>query len=312
MTLPDSLQTPFHAPVLVREVAQLFRNARHVLDCTLGGGGHTLALLQQGASVTGMDRDPTAIGEASARLAAYGAERRFRAIRANFADVDHVPELDGERFDGILLDLGVSSHQFDAESRGFTFRPAAPLDMRMNPEDPRTGASLLNEADDRELTRIFREYADEPRASRLAREIVRRRSNRPFQTSDDLVGAIRAVLGPRSGPAQFAPLFQAVRIAVNDELDGLARALPVLRDRLQPNGVMAVITYHSGEDRIVKHAMRDWSAACICPPKQPVCTCRGAPLGTPVTRKAITATAEEIVANPRARSARLRAWQRAA
>lgn len=312
MTIPDSLQTPYHAPVLVREVAQLFRNARHVLDCTLGGGGHTLALLQQGASVTGMDRDPTAIGEASARLAEFGAQRRFRAVQGNFADVDETPELAGASFDGVLLDLGVSSHQFDEASRGFTFRPGAPLDMRMTPGEPRTAATLLNEADDRELTRIFREYADEPRASRLAREIVRRRATRPFATSDDLVGAIRAVLGPRSGPAQFAPLFQAVRIAVNDELRTLERALPALRDRLAPGGVLAVITYHSGEDRIVKHTLREWSATCICPPRQPMCTCRGVALGTPLTRKALTASADEIAANPRARSARLRAWQRAA
>ena len=181
--------------------------------------------------------------------------------------------------------------------------------MRMNPRQPLDGAAVLNETDVHELTRIFREYADERRASRLAREIVKRRANRPFLISDDLVGAIRAVLGPRRGPAEFAPLFQAVRIAVNDELTVLERALPALRDRLHIHGVLAVITYHSGEDRIVKHAFRDWSAACTCPPRQPVCTCRGRALGTTLTKKAITASADEVSRNPRARSARLRAWR---
>jgi len=126
------------------------------------------------------------------------------------------------------------------------------------------------------------------------------------------VGAIRAVLGPRSGGAEFARLFQAVRIAVNDELPGLTRALPVLRDRLVPGGVLAVIAYHSGEDRIVKNAFRDWSAECVCPPRQPVCTCRGTALGTTITRRALIASADEIIRNPRARSARLRAWRSAA
>ncbi|HEX7123330.1 MAG TPA: 16S rRNA (cytosine(1402)-N(4))-methyltransferase RsmH [Gemmatimonadaceae bacterium] len=307
-----TLTSPFHAPVLARDVAHLLQNARTVLDCTLGGGGHALALLEQGAVVTGLDQDPEAVAEANRRLAAFRERGRFTAIRANFAHLDQVAELRGARYDGVLADLGVSSHQVDDPARGFTFRPGAPLDMRMSDEMPRTAAQILNESDPRELTRIFREYADEPRASRLAREIAKRRATRPFATSDDLVDAIRAVLGPRSGPAQFAPLFQAVRIAVNDELAILERALPLLRDRLQPGGVLAVITYHSGEDRIVKHAFREWSAPCICPPRQPVCTCRGRPLGESLTRKAITPTADEVASNPRARSARLRAWRSAA
>ena len=222
----------FHAPVLAREVAQLLGNARHVLDCTLGGGGHALALLTQGARVTGIDQDPAAIDAASTttsdRTNSSGA---FRAVRANFSEVDdRAAEFDGETWDGILLDLGVSSHQIDEEKRGFTFRPGAPLDMRMRPDAETDAARVLNESDEHELIRIFREYADEPRSGRLAREIVRRRANRPLRTSDDLVGAIRAVLGPRSGPPQFAPLFQAVRIAVNDELGVLAaRASGVAR-----------------------------------------------------------------------------------
>jgi 16S rRNA (cytosine1402-N4)-methyltransferase len=139
---------------------------------------------------------------------------------------------------------------------------------------------------------------------------VRRRGNRAFRTSDDLVGAIRAVLGPRSGAGDFARIFQALRIAVNDEMHSLSSALPILRDKLEPNGVLAVISYHSGEDRIVKHALREWSLDCVCPPRQLQCTCRGRALGALITRKAITAGEDEISRNPRARSARLRAWRR--
>lgn len=302
----------FHAPVLAREVAQLLGNARHVLDCTLGGGGHALVLLLQGARVTGIDQDPAAIDAANRMLGEQARSGAFSAVRANFSELDEHPEFDGESFDGILLDLGVSSHQIDEEGRGFTFRPGAPLDMRMRPEADTDAARVLNESDEHELIRIFREYADEPRSGRLAREIVRRRATRPFRTSDDLVDAIRAVLGPRSGPGQFAPLFQAIRIAVNDELGVLQRALPALRDRLVPGGVIAVISYHSGEDRLVKHAFAEWSAACTCPPKQPMCTCRGHPLGATVTRKPVRPSATEAADNPRARSALLRAWRSAA
>ena len=302
----------FHAPVLAREVAQLLGNARHVLDCTLGGGGHALALLTQGARVTGIDQDPAAIAAARSRLESFERSGTFNAVRANFSEVDERDELSGLQWDGILLDLGVSSHQIDEAGRGFTFRPGVRLDMRMRPDAETDAAGLLNESDEHELIRIFREYADEPKSGRLAREIVRRRATRPFETSDDLVDAIRAVLGPRSGPPQFAPLFQAVRIAVNDELGVLARSLPRLRDRLTPDGVIAVISYHSGEDRLVKHAFIEWSADCICPPKQPVCTCRGKALGSTITRKPIRPTAAESSENSRARSALLRAWRRAA
>jgi 16S rRNA (cytosine1402-N4)-methyltransferase len=316
----------YHAPVLVAEVLEALRlqpGARRMLDGTLGGGGHSLALLEAGADVTGLDRDPEAIAAARARLAPFESEGRFRAIESNFADLDKIRELDGVAFDGIVLDLGVSSHQFDDESRGFSFREGARLDMRMEgigrqtadggrqrDGGRQTAAELLNSADEDELKTIFKEFGDEPKGGRLAREIVRRRSNRPFVTSDDFVGAIRAVLGPRSGPGDFARLFQALRIAVNGELDALTRALPALRDRLAPAGVIAVIAYHSGEDRIVKHAFREWSRSCVCPPKQIVCNCRGRPLGELLTRKAVNATSEETARNPRARSAHLRAWRK--
>jgi 16S rRNA (cytosine1402-N4)-methyltransferase len=304
--------TAFHAPVLAREVVELLGTCGHVLDGTLGGGGHALALLERGVRVTALDRDPQAIAESRRRLAAFTPSDRFNAFHASFAEIENVPELGGVEFDGILLDLGVSSHQLDDTARGFSFRPGAPLDMRMSPETARDAAALLNESDERELTRVFRAYGDTgAKAGRLAREIVRRRARRPLETADDLVGAIRAVLGPRSGPAEFAPIFQAVRIAVNDELAALERALPALRDRLRPSGIMTVIAYHSGEDRIVKQAFREWSADCICPPKQPVCTCRGRPLGETITRKSTVAGDDERATNPRARSARLRAWRSA-
>jgi len=306
------LDSAYHAPVLVSDVIELLRNSRRVLDCTLGGGGHSLALLEAGVeTVVGVDRDPEALAAATERLSHFSALGRFSAVESNFATLDSLPALEGIRFDGILLDLGISSHQIDETDRGFSFRPGARLDMRMGTDVPMDAAGLLNTEDERTLTSIFRHFGDEPRAGRLAREIVRRRAGARFETSDDLVRAIRAVLGSRSGPADFARLFQAVRIAVNDELPGLERALPALRDRLVPGGTLVVIAYHSGEDRIVKNAFREWSAACICPPKQPVCTCRGRPLGTTITRRAIPASADEIARNPRARSARLRAWRSA-
>jgi 16S rRNA (cytosine1402-N4)-methyltransferase len=180
--------------------------------------------------------------------------------------------------------------------------------MRMEGRGP-TAADLLNQAGEGELERLFAEYGDERRARRLAREVVRRRSRQPFFSSDDLVNAIRAVLGPRAGPADFARLFQAVRIAVNDELGSLARALPVFRDALRPGGRLAVITYHSGEDRLVKQAFREWASACVCPPRQPVCTCRGRPLGRVEPRRPIVPSEAELAANPRSRSAKLRIFR---
>ena len=344
----------YHAPVLVEEILALFAGASRALDGTLGGGGHSAALLEAGMDVTGIDRDPAAITEASRRLQPAIDAGRFHALRGNYADADALLPPDA-RFDAILLDLGVSSHQIDDDARGFSFREGAPLGGamdgraaretangggqtaddepkgRMGPADTglpsavrrlpsaappsapwSSAADFLNHADVAELTRAFREYGDEPKGGRLAREVVHRREHRPFAISDDLVGAIRAVLGPRSGPGDFARLFQAVRIAVNDELAGLARALPALRDRLAPRGVLAVIAYHSGEDRLVKLAFREWASSCICPPKQPVCTCRGRALGTLLTRKPITASDAELAHNVRARSAHLRAFRREA
>lgn len=296
---------------MVREVLAALRGARTVLDCTLGGGGHSLALVQDGATVTGIDRDADAIDSAGARLARFAASGRFRAVKGDFTRLGEIAELRDVRFDGILADLGVSSFQIDDDARGFSFRPGVALDMRMSGAGE-SAADILNGATASHLEELFREYGDEPRARRLAGEIVRRRANRPFAIADDLVGAIRGAFGASAGPGEFARLFQAVRIAVNDELAGLRRALPILRDGLNPGGTMAIMSYHSGEDRIVKHAMRDWSVACTCPPRQPLCTCGGVAAGALVARKSVQAAPDEIAHNTRARSARLRCWRKAA
>ena len=296
---------------MVREVLAALHGARTVLDCTLGGGGHSLALVQDGAMVTGIDRDADAIRSAEGRLEPFVATGRFRAVRGDFTRIDEIVELRDARFDGILADLGVSSFQIDDDARGFSFRPGVTLDMRMSGAGE-SAADILNGAAAADLEELFREYGDEPRARRLAGEIVRRRANRPFAIADDLVGAIRGVFGATAGPSEFARLFQAVRIAVNDELSGLRRALPLLRDRLNPGGTIAIMSYHSGEDRIVKHAMREWSVACTCPPRQPFCTCGGVAAGALVARKSVQPSADEIARNARARSARLRCWRKAA
>jgi 16S rRNA (cytosine1402-N4)-methyltransferase len=274
------------------------------VDATLGDGGHADALLAGGAEVLGIDRDPTALARARGRL----GESRIRYLESPYAAPAALDAVARFAPDFLQLDLGVSSRQLDEESRGFTFRPGAPLDMRMGAGA--SAATLLAEADEAELTRIFGEYGDERRARRLAREVVRRRARQPFATSDDLVNAIRGALGPGTGPGDFARLFQAVRIAVNDELGGLATALPAFRDALVPGGRLAVISYHSGEDRLVKHLFRDWEGRCVCPPRQPVCTCSPQAYGRAEPRKAIVADRDEVAANPRARSAKLRFFRR--
>jgi len=295
---------PVHVPVLVAPVLAAAAGVRRAVDATLGDGGHTEALRRSGVEVLGIDRDPVALAVSRARLGGDGV----RYLLGAYSDPEVLAAVTAFRPEFILLDLGVSSRQLDEAERGFTFRPNAPLDMRMGPEGP-TAAGFLNGADEGELARAFHEYGDERHARRLAREIVRRRGREAFALSDDLVNAIRAVLGPRAGPSEFARLFQAVRIAVNDELSGLATALPAMRDALAPGGRLAVITYHSGEDRLVKQAFRDWASACVCPPGQPVCTCRGRPLGRLVPRKPIVAEPDEVAQNPRARSAHLRIFQ---
>jgi 16S rRNA (cytosine1402-N4)-methyltransferase len=277
------------------------------VDATAGGGGHAELLRAAGARVLAIDRDPAALAAARARLGDTGVTY----LRAAFGSPEATAAVAEFRPDRVLLDLGVSSPQLDDAARGFTFRPGAPLDMRMTPGEGASAADVLNSASADQLGEAFARGADEPRARALARAIVRRRLRAPFRTSDDLVNAIREVLGPRAGPADFARLFQAVRIAVNDERGELERALPLFRDALVPGGRLGVITYHSGEDRIVKQAFRDWARDCICPPRQPVCTCRGRSLGVVLTKKALTADPDEVAGNPRARSAHFRVFQAA-
>jgi 16S rRNA (cytosine1402-N4)-methyltransferase len=311
VTLPYASE--YHAPVMVREAMELLAPERGgtYLDGTLGGGGHARALLERGpdARLIGVDRDPAALAEAGARLADFGD--RFRAVRSNFADATEAAEVAPGTLAGVLLDLGISSRQVDEDERGFTFRPGAPLDMRMGQAsagEP-TAADLLNELEEAELADLFFRYGEERRSRRLARTIVQMRAEAPFATSDDLNRAVDRGLGPRTEAADRARIFQALRIAVNGEIEALERALDAFREALAPGGVMAVMSYHSLEDRLVKNAFRDWSRSCVCPPGLPVCACRGRALGETLTRRALTASAQEVAANPRARSAKLRAWR---
>ena len=298
---------PFlHDSVLLEESATLLAGCQRVLDGTAGAGGHALRL-SAGAQVLAIDKDPFAVQAAQARLGDTG-----RVLQIDFADAARDAKVRAFRPDGLLLDLGLSSPQIDDASRGFTFRPGAPLDMRMNAGEGISAAGWLNTADEHELSHVFRDFGDERRARALARQVVKRRATRGFAISDDLVGAIRGALGPTSGAPDFARLFQAVRIAVNGELDRLKDALPDLLAVLEPGGVMAVISYHSGEDRIVKHLFRDWARSCICPPEQPTCTCRGRPLGELLTRHPVLAGEAETAKNPRARSAHLRGFRKGA
>ena len=296
----------YHLPVLATEVLAAAAGAVRAVDGTLGGGGHAALLRDAGAMLLAIDRDPDAIAAARARL----GDARVTYLESPYAEPAALEAIKAFRPDFILLDLGVSSHQLDQESRGFSFRPGAPLDMRMS-QAGETGADFLNQAPESELRRVFQFYGDEKQAGRLAREVVRRRQTEPFSTSDHLVNAIRAVLGPRSGPGDFARLFQAVRIEINGELEGLGVALPAMRDALVPGGRMAIISYHSGEDRIVKHAFQEWARSCICPPESPICMCRGEPLGRLDPRKPVRAGTAEIATNPRARSATLRIFRTA-
>lgn len=258
----------------------------------------------------GVDQDPEALEVAARRLARFGD--RVELWRANFADAAGRVR---EPLAGVLLDLGLSSRHLDVSGRGFSFRPGTPLDMRMAgraAEGEATAADLLNALPEQELADLFWRYGEERRSRRLAAEVVARRRRVPFETSDDLVAVLERVFGPRLTVQDKARIFQALRIAVNDELGALGRALPELRDRLAPGGVFVVLSYHSLEDRRVKEAFREWSRSCVCPPELPVCRCRGRALGEVLTRKPVVPTAEEVESNPRARSARLRAWRKAA
>jgi 16S rRNA (cytosine1402-N4)-methyltransferase len=316
MDLTPAREPGYHRPVLLEEVLGfLLPSPGPILDGTVGGGGHARALLDRDPSLEliAVDRDPEALEEATTVLAPHA--HRVRFVRAEFRDAVEAAGIPGEVLGGVLLDLGVSSHQLDEDVRGFAFRPGVPLDMRMagGSSGEASAADLLRTAEQEELARIFREYGEEPRARKLAREIVRRReSGESPETSDDLVAALTRSLGRPARSGEKARVFQALRIAVNRELEGLIEALPRFRDALRPTGTLAVIAYHSLEDRIVKNSFREWSRSCVCPPELPVCRCRGRALGQVLTPRPLRPAAEEVEENPRARSALLRAWRKAA
>ena len=280
------------------------------LDGTVGGGGHARLLLKRcgGCRIIAVDRDPQAIRVARAALASFGSRVRF--VQARFDEALDTPDV-AEPLSGALLDLGVSSHQLDVDERGFAFRRGVHLDMRMGvtEDSTPTAAQLLNEATFGDLARIFREYGEEPRARRLAREVVVRRKRSPFRISDDLVAVYSKTVGRSPSAKEKARVFQAVRIAVNGELEALERGLGKIRRALAPGATLVVLSYHSLEDRLVKNAFREWSSPCVCPPGMPLCTCRGEPLGTTLTRTPIRPSDIEVAGNARARSARLRAWR---
>jgi 16S rRNA (cytosine1402-N4)-methyltransferase len=298
-----------HEPVLAREVVELLRPGpgRLLLDCTLGGGGHALLFLERGARVIGIDKDPRALAAAKARLARFG--EAFRAVRADFRDARNVLDALGiGEVDGAVADLGVSSPQLDEAERGFAFSRPGPLDMRMGSEGE-TLADLLRRIDERELARILKEYGEEPFARPVARAVKRALERGELLDTAKLAEVVAAAIPRRAWPRKIHPAtrtFQALRIAVNDELGALAAFLEGLPRVLAPGGRAAVISFHSLEDRMVKERFRALSQACTCPPDLPVCACGAKASFAPVTRKVVTASEAEVATNPRARSAKLR------
>jgi 16S rRNA (cytosine1402-N4)-methyltransferase len=288
----DREAPPPHAPVLVDEVVRLLSGRRTVLDVTVGAGGHAGALLEGGVErVIGVDRDPDALALARARLADLGD--RFRAVAALFSELENAPLELEDPLDGVLYDLGVSSMQLDRAERGFSFRSEAPLDMRMGPGsgDPGpTAADLVNTLPERELADLIFRFGEERRSRRIAAAIVR---NRPIATTDRLASVVVSAVGRRpGGPHPARRTFQALRIAVNRELEELAASLPQAVELLGPGGRVVVISYHSLEDGIVKRTFRDDDRLEV------------------LTKKPVVADADEIARNPRARSAKLRAADR--
>jgi 16S rRNA (cytosine1402-N4)-methyltransferase len=279
---------------MVREVVELLSGAETVLDLTVGAGGHAAALLESGTDrVIGVDRDPDALSAARKRLAGYG--NRVQLRQGRFSDVIEIAEEGGVReAGGVLYDLGVSSMQLDRLDRGFSFRQAGPLDMRMGPEGP-SAADVVNEYPEAELERVLREHGEERFARRIAAAIVRARSRAPFQSTRELAAVVAAAVPKRrGGPHPARRAFQAIRIEVNRELQELAASLPRAVQLLLPGGRLVAISYHSLEDRLVKHHLREDERLEI------------------LTRKPVRPSAAEAAANPRARSAKLRAAERKA
>jgi 16S rRNA (cytosine1402-N4)-methyltransferase len=301
----------YHRPVLLREVLDYLcpGPGKTFLDGTIGGGGHARAFLEAGAEVIGVDQDPDAIAESMSSLAEFAS--RLTLIRSNFTDVTrYLKELGVSGFDGVFIDLGISSHQLDTPQRGFSFQHSGPLDMRMGPNVPRKASDLVNYAPEAELVRIFRDYGEEPAARRVASEIVRTRVSHPFSTTAELAQAIEAVL-PRRGPRHPATrVFQALRIAVNDELGTIKRALPLLADQVKPGGRFAVISFQSLEDRLVKQFFRKVTQEWMDRPEWPEPK-RNPSFGfRSLTSRPVEPSEAELTANPRSRSAKLRVIER--
>jgi 16S rRNA (cytosine1402-N4)-methyltransferase len=304
-----------HVPVLAEEVRQALavEPGETVVDATFGSGGHAALLaadLRGKGKLIAIDRDPSArpyFGRFR-RTARPGITGRF--LRGDFSVVLEQLASNGVRADAVLFDLGVSSMQIDRPERGFSYAADAPLDMRMDPESQVSARELVNAAGERELTKIFRQYGEERYAKQIARAIARRRRERPFERTGELVETIKGAI---PAPARFGDghpakrVFQALRIAVNDELASLGAALPAAVEMLRPGGRLAVISFHSLEDRIVKRFLRAQERGCTCPPDFPVCVCGREPLLRALSRRPIRPSAHEVAVNPRAASARLRA-----
>ena len=310
-----------HTPVLADEVMSLLAPAPGSLqiDATLGGGGHTERILEAtdpDGRLLGIDADGAAIASVDGRLRPRFGDRLVLR-QANFRELATIAREAGfERVDGALFDLGLSSDQLADTDRGFGFRAGGPLDMRFDTRRGVPASELLASLDVNELTALFRRYGEEPKAGRIARAIVDARRTDPIATADELAALIERVLPPnprqprRTHPA--TRVFQALRIAVNEELDALEAGLAAALDLLRPGGRLVVLSYHSLEDRIVKRFLAAERRGCVCPPEIPVCVCGRNPRLRLLTRPSLTPTAEEIAANPRARSARMRAAERLA
>ena len=280
------------------------------VDGTMGGGGHSLEIAKR--LTTGrlicIDQDPNAHEAAGKRLAEY--KDRITFVRDNFGNIANILDSLGiEKIDGMLLDIGVSSHQLDEAERGFSYQQDAPLDMRMNPDRPFSAYDVVNSYDEDELDRVIFTYGEERWARRIAQFIVKERENKPIETTGELVDIIKKAVpkgARKDGPHPAKRTFQAIRIEVNGELEVLQRAIDDVAARLAVGGRLCIITFHSLEDRIVKEAFRKQENPCICPPQFPVCVCGKKPLGRVITRKPILPSKEELEENPRSRSAKLR------
>ncbi len=310
----NDLSLKFHTPVLVAPILEflLTSETRTIIDATLGDGGHSLALLEKGGAelrVIGIDADSEAQVIARRRLAKFA--ERFQPLQGNFRSLASLlGALGMTSVDGVLADLGVSSRQIDQPERGFSYLQDGPLDMRMNPNLPHTAADLLATLEQDALKRIFRDYGEEKLAAPIARAIVRQRSQRALRRTSDLRQIVEKIVHGPHRVKSLARIFQALRIAVNEELDALQEFLAQALALLRPGGRLVVISYHSLEDRLVKQFFKAQAKGCTCPPEFPMCVCGRESQLSILTAKPMAPGPEEVAANSRARSARLRAAQK--